>query len=266
MENTNPSKLGFYAKEGLRVFLGKKATRTTEVVAAEYDSWNDYRQTLDQAQAVDEWMVAGLDHGKGWYIVDGKLSYTTFNSAEYYRQTLRKLLAQHFPAAQSVVEFGCGVGRNLIFLKALFPRIRCYGYELVPGAVEIANTAARKFDFDIQYAQLDYLNDGDEKLVFPVADVAFTMFSLEQLPRRCDFALARIMSRCAHGSIHLEPVSERYPLSLLGLIARGQHANANYLTGFRKAVAQQELADVVSFNLSGSHSPVMFPSAYVLKK
>lgn len=208
-----------------------------------------------------------MDNTTGFTQLNGQLIYTeSFNSSNYYRSVLQSAIERHFGAIKSVTEYGCGIGRNLLYLKGLFPALKCYGYELVPEGVDIAQQAAKKFGIDIQYAQLDYLRDLDEKFKFPPTDLSFTMFSLEQLPSECATALKNILIRSRLGSIHLEPVPENYPYTLRGLIARIQHKKMGYLSGFRQAAAEQSLREVVCEPMVSSHNPLMFPSMYALKK
>ena len=208
-----------------------------------------------------------MDNTTGYTQIDGRLTYTdSFNSSNYYRSVLKSAIERHFGTIESVTEYGCGIGRNLLYLKQQFPALKCYGYELVQEGVEIAQQAAKKFGVDVQYAQLDYLRDGDERFGFPSADLSFTMFSLEQLPSQCEVALRNILLRSKLGSIHLEPVPENYPNTLRGLIARIQHKKLGYLSGFPKAAASQSLKTIICEPMESSHNPLMFPSMYALKK
>ena len=69
-------------------------------------------------------------------------------------------------------------------------------------------------------------------------DVAFTLFSLEQLPETSGRALANISKRTRLGSIHLEPVAENYPMTVRGLMGRLYQWKQDYLRGFDRVAAQ----------------------------
>jgi hypothetical protein len=216
---------------------------------------------------MDAWLnIAGFDSREDWFNVDDALFYGRYNASQFYRSRLKWALDNHFERITSVTEYGAGLGRNLLFLKSQYPHLQCYGYELVSDGVEIARAAAAKFGLDVNYAQLDYLNDPGNKFVFPPTDVAFTVFSLEQLPIGCDIALRNILERTRVGSIHLEPVPENYPLSPVGLIGRIDHIKAGYLRHFGKAVGKQNLLSEWHERMTTSHNALMFPSLYVLKK
>lgn len=263
-----PSDLAFLAKTAAYVLRRPRMRRATAAVTEEYSAgWDDYRMHLERATSLKNWLrVPGIEDKAGYFNVDGKLSFEAFDSSGFYRQFLLTLMQKAFPQAKSVTEFGCGVGRNLLYLKSQDPNLQVQGYELCQPGVDAGLAAAQKFGIDASYAQLDYLNDAPEKYVHPVADVGFTMFSLEQLPHGCDVALRNILSNVRLGSIHIEPVPENYPWSLRGVLGRIDHWKVGYLSGFDAAVRALDLAGVEVHRLPSAHNPLMFPSAYVLRK
>jgi hypothetical protein len=269
LEKTIKSKFEFYTSSLYWALRRRPIKRDLAGVLHEYKpGWTHFAEILNSTDDLGTWLnLPMLDNTAGYTQINGELTYAnSFNSSNYYRSVLRSAIERHFGTIDSVTEYGCGIGRNLLYLKQEFPALRCFGYELVPEGVEIAQHAARKFGADIQYAQLDYLRDGNDKFKFPSTDLAFTMFSLEQLPSQCNVALKNILLRSNRGSVHLEPVPENYPYSLRGMIARVQHRKMGYLSGFPKAVAEQKLKEVIYEPMTSSHNPLMFPSMYALKK
>jgi 2-polyprenyl-3-methyl-5-hydroxy-6-metoxy-1,4-benzoquinol methylase len=268
MNDHSPSKFRFLAKTAGFVLCRPKLRRNVRDVTQEYSQgWSQYRQFLDRAQSLNEWMrVPGVEDQPAFFNVEGNLRYGSFDSAQFYRGELLRILNEYFPAAKTVTEFGCGVGRNLLYLKTQQPLLRVQGYELCQPGVGVAREAAAKFNVDIKYEQLDYLNDPKDKYVHPEADVAFTMFSLEQLPDRCKEALDNILSSVRMGSIHIEPVPENYPWTFRGALGRIDHWKVGYLSGFERAVRSLKRIDIEVCPLKSAHNPLMFPSAYVLRK
>jgi SAM-dependent methyltransferase len=248
-------------------FKRPKLDRNTESVTEEYsDGWNALRTKLDKSTTIEDWLSDNTGK-KGMYNVNGKLSYTTFDYSDFYRRTFLKGFEKNFPNALSVAEFGCGVGRNLIYLHLNHPHLKLYGFELCAPGVELANAAAKKFNLPIQYFQLDYLNWLPKDIKMPNIDVGFTIFSLEQIPLENRKALSNIMSKVNMGTFHLEPVAENYPITLRGYIARVDHDKVGYLRNFEKnaklVVGNKNVTKKV-FN--SGHSPLMYPSLYILKK
>jgi hypothetical protein len=262
------SKLEFIARAGIAALRKPRVDRRVQEVLTEYTSgWESFRLQLATAATLDDWLtIEGFDVREDWFNVDDRLAFQRFSSSNFYRTMLKRVFDAHFTGAKSVTEYGCGLGRNLLFLKRLYPDLRCYGYELVPEGVEIARLAAQKFGLSVEYAQLDYARDPPERFAFPETDVAITVFSLEQLPADCAAALHNMLMRARLGSIHLEPVTENYPFSVRGIIGRIDHKKAGYLRGFPKAVDAQALRRVWHERMTSSHNALMFPSVYVLTK
>jgi hypothetical protein len=259
--------LSYLARLGLRVLRRTRQDRTTEAVVQEYsDGWRQYEQYLSASTTLAEWLtIPNVDDAPCYFNFEGRLTYGNFNP-RYYREALVAALRSHFPGAKSITEFGSGVGRNLLYLKKEIPALEVYGYELCPPGVKIAQAAAAKFGLSAAYAPLDYLNDPPEKFVFPDTDVAFTMFSLEQIPTRVSEALKNILSRSRLGSIHIEPVPENYPVTVRGIMGRIDHWKVNYLSGFDQAARDIDHVTAAVAPMASSHNPLMFPSLYVLKK
>jgi hypothetical protein len=268
MQLDAPGKMSFLARKAYFVVRRPRLDRDKANVLQEYsDGWSQYRAHLAQARTLDDWLrIRGVEDQPDYYNVDGALSYEAFDSAGYYRRMLLDALRRYFPQARSVTEFGAGVGRNVLFLKREAPDWDTYGYELCTPGVEVAQAAAEKFHLEARYAQLDYLNDPPAKYVFPVTDVAYTMFSLEQLPRENQLAVRNMLDHVRLGTLHIEPVPENYPYTLRGLLGRVDHWKVDYLSGFDRAVRGLALQQVIVERLASAHNPLMFPSLYVLKK
>lgn len=261
-------KLEFLARRAWTVLRRQKLNRDEINVLQEYsDGWDRYRAHLAAARSLDEWLrIPGWEDVPDFYNVQGRLSYEAFDSAGYYRRTLLEAVRKHFPQARSVTEYGSGVGRNLLYLKREMPQIEVYGYELCQPGVEVGRQAAEKFGIPARYEQLDYLRDPPEKYQLPVTDIAFTMFSLEQLPRDSARAARNILDHVRLGTLHIEPVPENYPFSLRGLLGRVDHWKVDYLSGFDRAVRTLGLREVIVESLASAHNPLMFPSLYILRK
>jgi hypothetical protein len=259
---------GFLARSFVTTVRRHQTDRSKQAVEEEYNAgWLQYNAWLDRADSVEQWLrIPGVEDQPGVFNVNGRLTVGAFDSAADYRQTVVDAIRRHFPAARSFTEFGAGVGRNLIAVKQAMAGAACFGYELCQPGVDVARRAASKFGFDIQYAQLDYVNDPTNKYVFPETDVAFTVFSLEQLPTQSGTALRHILPTVRLGTLHLEPVPENYPWTARGVLGRIEHSKVNYLAGFDAAVRGVSGVTVSFERMTSAHNPLMFPSLYVLRK
>lgn len=258
----------FLAKSAWSLARMPRIRRTATQVTGEYGShWARGAAWLARAESLEAWLsIDGEDVCDAYYNVAGRLERTRFDSSAFYRRKLLQALLTFFPGAKSVTEYGCGLGRNLLFLRRAVPSLAAYAYELAPEGVAVAQAAAQKFGIEASYAALDYVNAPASSFVFPPTDVAFTMFSLEQIPQRCAVALKNILARARLGSIHLEPVVENYPLNVRGLLGRLYQWKHDYLQGFEQAASELPVRRVEKELLMTAHNPFMFPSLYVLEK
>jgi len=248
--------------------LAPRLRRNTEDVLKEYSrGWDFYGQQLDRCRTLEEWLcISSVDDSVRWTHRDGKLLYDNVDTGAFYRKTIKTAIASHFHEVESICEFGCGVGRNLLYMKTMMPAAAVYGYELCREGVAVARAAAAKFGLDVKYQQLDFLEVPSARELFPPADVSFTCFSLEQIPTGVDKALTNILKLSICGTVHLEPVPENYPLTWRGLIGRVDHWKARYVRNFDAAARSSGARIVEKTVLSTSHNPLMYPSLYVLQK
>ncbi|MGC4079555.1 MAG: class I SAM-dependent methyltransferase [Rubrivivax sp.] len=170
----------------LYLLAAPRMRRDTEFVRDGYmGSWSAYEERLDRAATVDDWIcIRGFDDAPTTHVFEGKIRHSGFDTNRVWIDEIVKTIAEHFPGARSITEYGCGVGRNLLAIKQRFPEMACYGYELADAGVHVARSAAKKFKLDVKYAQLDYIKDGRDKYVHPKTDLAITVFSLERNPAR----------------------------------------------------------------------------------
>src|SRR5919109_160255 len=169
---------------GWRIIRGRKILRGRTSVLKEYgEQWGKYGCYLDKAWTLDDWLfIKGLDDLPQNHNHHGSFKRGVFDSGAYYREKLYQTIKEHFSTATSVTEYGCGIGRNLLYLKKVLPHLQVYGYELCNEGVLIGRRAATKFGLSVNISELDYVNDSSSRYIFPNTDLAFTMFSLEQLP------------------------------------------------------------------------------------
>jgi hypothetical protein len=247
-----------------------RARRSADFVRGGYDrTWSMFSDKLAEARTLEEWLrIPGLDDGTSTYVKDGRVRRSTgFDMNAYWVDEISSALTEHFPGARSVTEYGCGVGRKILAIKARRPELVCRGYELSEAGVGVANDAAQKFGIDVSYASLDYVRDPPERYVHGQADVALTVFSLEQIPYASGVAVKNMLDHSALGSIHVEPVSENYPKTYLGMLGRLYSRQVDYLKYFDRVARSLPLKSVELKLLPHSHNPLIpRPSLYVLSK
>src|SRR5262249_9193894 len=135
-------KAAFLAKATFGLIRQPRMRRTAAVVNDEYgQQWAQFPATLNAAMSLDEWLhIPRQDDLESYVNIAGKLERACLDSSRFYRQKILQALQTFFPQATSVIEYGCGIGRNLLFLKRALPYLRVYGYELAPQGVEVARS------------------------------------------------------------------------------------------------------------------------------
>ncbi|MGB5548675.1 MAG: class I SAM-dependent methyltransferase [Polyangiales bacterium] len=129
--------------------------RDREHVLNEYDvdSRNEY---WDSELSLDQ-LIYGDDRTAKWLLKDGVLVVGIDRvSREYLTQRLLSRVSEYLPDGKgTIVEFGCGTGRNLFFLRRHFPEARLVGFELSPSTAARAQRDADAFGLDIEVIQAD---------------------------------------------------------------------------------------------------------------
>lgn len=210
----------YFAPRALRRLLFPLRDRNPGMVKTNYD--NRYQNDLDsfrkEKPSFENYLFGG-SHTPEWVLVDGKVVFGPY--AETYKSflpQLEKFLAPYLvQSGATIVEFGCGNGRNLLYLKSRYPQIHFVGVELSPVGVELAREASAVYNLDVKFLQADLTVPVDFGLH---AAMCYSCFSLEQMPRKIMGAVANML-RMTDGKIILfEPVPELYPWNLRGITSR----------------------------------------------
>lgn len=122
---------------------------------------------------------------------------------------------------QTVVEFGSGDGRNLLYLRTLFPDIHFVGLELSPSSVQLSTLAAQKFQVTgVEFYQADASKPLSVELGGRDVGLVYSSFALEQMPRIFEDAILNMFGLSPSSIVLFEPVPEVWPHNLRGLVAR----------------------------------------------
>jgi len=75
-----------------------------------------------------------------------------FGNVEYYSTYKVLILKKYIPNANRILEFGCGIGRNLPYLIEAYPQAQLYGYDISHKSLQIAqeNNPQVKFIYEIR--------------------------------------------------------------------------------------------------------------------
>jgi SAM-dependent methyltransferase len=221
----------YLARASARSVLRKEYTRTSGAVIEEYEGIR--RNYLERFRAapmpLEAYLVSEADDAiddRYLQVLDRNLYSGAL--AEATRRLQQSLIqAIDFYRPKSVLEFGCGAGRNLLAIKRARPGVRCIGLELTPASVEVAKLASQRYNLETEVHVADVTKPVTQA---ESADVCFSVHALEQIP---DSRLVfEQMYRLARKAVVLfEPIVELYGWSPRYMAARIRAHHLDRLRG-----------------------------------
>lgn len=152
------------------------------------------------------------------------------------------LYRKYFSGVDSIFEFGCGTGLNLLHLSKLFPEKKLYGLDWAQSSCDIVNQLAKAQGINLKGARFD-MYAPDPNLNLTADDGIFTIGALEQLGTGFGPFLSYLCEKSPAICIHFETMNELYSEPTLSdyLIKRYSDAR-KYLDGFLTALNKLEMA------------------------
>lgn len=159
-----------------------------------------------------------------------------------YTQIFKDWLYKEYLADyQSVYEFGCGTGHNLVQLARLYPDKALYGLDWAKSSQEILRIVAERFKLNIKSGRFNFF-DPDEAFAFNTDSAVLTFGALEQVgqnhERYLDFILQRKPKLCVDVAGLHELYDEAYLSDYLALL---YHRRRNYLTDYLARLQQLDV-------------------------
>lgn len=150
------------------------------------------------------------------------------------------LFKKYLQAVDSVYEFGCGTGYNLVIMAQLFNEKKLFGLDWVDSSVTLVDTIASAYKFNLSGHHFDFLNP-DFSLEVEKNSAFITLNSMEQLGNNYHEFLNFIISKKPILCINSEPFIELYDESdFFDYLAVKYHKKRNYLNGYLKALKELE--------------------------
>lgn len=148
------------------------------------------------------------------------------------------LFQKYFSDFDSIYDFGCGTGYNLVILAQLFSEKRLYGLDFVPSATELINKLAQQYKWNMTGLLFDMISP-DETLQLDENSIVFTGGSIEQLSGRFEAFLQFLLKRSPKLCVHIEPTIELYDEdNLVDYLAAKFHRKRGYTQGFLPRLQQ----------------------------
>lgn len=127
-----------------------------------------------------------------------------------FASVMRKVLfGKYFSEAQSIFEFGCGTGLNLVELAELFPGKKLYGLDWAQASCEIVKKIALSKNLEIGSILFDMYNPDYQVKVTPT-DAVYTMGAMEQLGTNFEAFLEFLLKKKPLICINIETMNEIY--------------------------------------------------------
>ncbi|MFM1815850.1 MAG: hypothetical protein RLZ98_2545 [Pseudomonadota bacterium] len=126
---------------------------------------------------------------------------------KYYLLGRDRMLAElNVPAGGTILEPGCGTGRNLILAARRYPDAQLYGFDISSEMLKTARTAIERAGFSdrITVTEGDATNF-DPQAMFGVSDFdrVFISYSLSMIPPWKEALPAAMKAVAAGGSLHI---------------------------------------------------------------
>jgi SAM-dependent methyltransferase len=239
------------ARAEVRRLVRGRPDRIPSVVRENYDRHRSGRTVIDFDQH-----VFGDTEELGHVLIDDRIVWANVSPL---RRRLRARVAAaveaytHSLAEPTVIEFGCGGGRNLLHLKRAMPHLRCVGIDISPASIDLARRAAACFESDVHFEVADATAlDGN---IGP-GDVCLSVHALEQMPRLFPAAVDSMLACSRRATLFFEPVGEFYPASPRGLLARARLREHDYLDGLYDYLCERQAPVVKAQRLRFAENPL----------
>lgn len=119
------------------------------------------------------------------------------------------LFQKYFREVESVYEFGCGTGFNLVALAEIYPQKSLYGSDFVKSSCDLVNKIAEAYKLNLKGRVFDMINP-DENFKLNINSAIFTIGAIEQLASKFEAFLQYLLKQSPKICVHVEPTIELY--------------------------------------------------------
>ena len=236
--------IGDLVLPGIRSWFIPSRFRSIAFVQANYDRERHAELARFEASPpLLDTYVFGDHTDSDFVLLNGRTQYGPLSAARrHIANVLLGHVTAHTAPGDTVVEFGCGNGRNLIHLKRMLPDRTYVGLELSPHSVELCRKAAEHYACPIRFEAHDVTKQLEIDL--PRPRVCFSVHALEQMPRGFEQAFRNMLATNPQSIIMLEPVHELYHWTVRGVLGSLRARVMDRLTGLPRFL--QELPVTVA--------------------
>lgn len=155
------------------------------------------------------------------------------------------LFRRYLNNLESIYEFGCGTGFNLIVLSQLYPEAKLHGLDFVSSSVDLVSKLGEVYGWNMKGHLFDMLSP-DDNFKIDNNSAIFTVGAVEQLASNFEPFLQFLLGQSPKLCIHVEPTIELCnENNLIDYLAMKFHRKRgyteNYLTRLRELEAQNRV-------------------------
>ena len=157
---------------------------------------------------------------------------------DYYSVFRLWLFRKYLSDVETVYEFGCGTGFNLVALAQLYPDKILHGLDFVSPSRDIVNKIAQAHGWNMTGHLFD-MRDPDRKLQIADNSAVFTIGTIEQLAGDFEPFLHFLLKRSPSLCFNVEPTIELYEQdNLFDYLAAAFHRKRGYTQGYLPRLRQ----------------------------
>jgi len=157
---------------------------------------------------------------------------------DYYSVFRLWLFKKYLSDVQTIYEFGCGTGFNLVVLAQLYPDKILHGLDFASPSRELVNKIAQVYGWNMTGHIFD-MRSPDEKLEIADKSAVITIGTIEQLAGDFEAFLQFLLKHSPAICIHVEPTIELYNEdNLVDYISARFHRKRGYTQGFLPRLQQ----------------------------
>jgi SAM-dependent methyltransferase len=215
--------------------------RDAGVVGAAYDTERAYMLERVGDLPLDEVVYGSADRFDeapldDFILLDDAVIWgPTRDSRRFLVEQMERRIRTLVAPGGTVLEMGCGNGRNLLYLKQRLPDRRFYGLELSPVSVRLGQILTARHGLDVEVLQADACAPLPASVPSRV-DLVFSAHALEMMPRIFVKAIDNILTIAGSNVLFFEPVPELWPFSARGVASHLRAYVMDRLRGFMPAL------------------------------
>ncbi len=167
-------------------------------------------------------------------------------SNPYFELDYRKvfslwLFKKYLKEYNSIYEFGCGTGFNLVLLAKLYPQKKLHGLDFVPTSVHLVDEIRKTHGLNMTGHLFDMRVPGD-KLEIEDNSAIFTVGAIEQLANDVEPFLEFLLDHPPKLCVHVEPIIELYNKDdLMDYLAVKFHRKRGYTDNYLTKLLELEV-------------------------